>query len=135
VSSPRLDAPRGRRAAGVVLGLFVVGGIIVVFAGTLGRATDVDTRAAEASARVAQLADEVAAGSAELALIEGDDFRRQLARAEGYVGPGERRFALPSGAPSPPPIVPLGSTPDGPARRTPLEAWLALLFGDAEDPG
>jgi cell division protein FtsB len=118
-----------RGAAAVVFGLFVAGGIVFVFAGTLARATELEAQAAQARAEVAALAARAEAGRDEIEFMESDAFIEQGARAAGYGLKGEQRFRLPDDAPSAPPIATLGTVtgeaPDG----SPFEAWMELLFG------
>ena len=119
----------GRRAAGVVFGLFVAVGLVVVFGGTLGRSTDIEAKAAQTRAEVHALEARVAAGDAELRFFETDAFVLQQARAHGYGEKGETLFALPDDAPSPEPIVPIGSGHEEGAASAPFDAWMDLLFG------
>jgi cell division protein FtsB len=125
------DSPSLRRgsAAAIVLLLFVAVGIIVVFAGTLTRATEVEEEAARARAELALLEERVAAGRAEIEFVETDRFVEQQARAAGFGSRGETAFRLPDDAPPPPPVVMLGAVTDGTAATSPLEAWMELLFG------
>jgi cell division protein FtsB len=118
-----------RGAAAIVFGLFVAGGIVFVFAGTLARATELDQEAARARAEVAALEERLAAGNAEVEFLRSDRFLEQQARVVGYGERGEQPFRLPADAPSPEPIVPLGGRVDRSVASAPLEAWLELLFG------
>jgi cell division protein FtsB len=118
-----------RGAAAIVFGLFVAGGIVFVFAGTLARATELEQEAARARAEVAALEERLAAGNAEVEFLRSDRFLEQQARVVGYGERGERPFRLPEDAPSPEPIVLLGSRADRSIASEPLEAWLELLFG------
>ena len=118
-----------RGAAAIVFGLFVAGGIVFVFAGTLARATELEQEAARARAEVAALEERLAAGNAEVEFLRSDRFLEQQARVVGYGERGEQPFRLPEDAPSPEPIVPLGSPADRTVASAPLEAWLELLFG------
>ena len=120
---------RRRGAAAVVLGLFVAGGVVFVFAGTLTRATEIEAEAARARAEIAALQRRVEAGRAELEFIESDRFVEQQARAGGFGSPGERSFQLPEDAPSPPPVVLLGAAGGRDLPATPFDAWMELLFG------
>jgi cell division protein FtsB len=123
------SALRRGSAAALVLGLFVAVGIIVVFAGTLTRATEVEEEAARARAELALLNERVEAGRAEIEFIETDRFVEQQARAAGFGTRGERAFRLPDDAPSPPPVAMLGADAEGVAASSPFEAWMELLFG------
>lgn len=116
-------------AAAIVFGLFVVGALIFVFAGTLTRAGELEREAEVKRAEVAALEARLAAGTAELEFIETDAFVRQQARANAYGRGDETPFSLPADAPTAPPLRPLGSVDRDALAATPLEAWLALLFG------
>ena len=118
-----------RGAAAIVFALFVAGGIIFIFAGTLARATELEQEAAIERAEVAALEELLAASEAEVAFIVDDGLLAQQARAGGLGESDEVRFALPPDAPSPEPIVPLGGRADRSVAAAPLEAWLELLFG------
>jgi hypothetical protein len=122
-----LSQPRG--AAALVLGIFVAGGLIVIFAGALARATELEREAEQARRDVAGLRATVEAGVAEADFILTDRFVEQQARAVGYGTRGERPFRLPESVPSPDPIDPLGGGPTASTATTPLEAWVRLLFG------
>ena len=119
----------GRRALAVLAALALVGGIVLVFSGTLTRSTDVEAQAAQAQAVVAELEARREAGERELEFVQSDDFVRWQARVQGLGQEGERPFALEPGAPSPEPIVPIGPQDDAPQALPPLEAWMELLFG------
>jgi len=118
-----------RGAAAIVLGLFVAGGLVFVFAGTLARATELEEQAARARAEVAALEARVVAGRAEVEFLKSDPFLEQQARAVGFGTKAEQRFRLPDDAPSPPVVEALDSGGAEPAPGSPLEAWLELIFG------
>jgi hypothetical protein len=120
---------RGRRAAAAVFGLFVVFGLVLVFGGSLARSTEIEAEATRLLAETETLKALVTAGEAEIVFYGTDDFVRWQARAHGYGDPGERVILLPQNAPSPEPIVPLGSGGGEAQARTPMDAWLDLLFG------
>ena len=113
----------------MLLGLFVAGGLIFVFAGTLARATELEAEAALARADYALLEARVEAGLAELEFIETETFIDQAARAVGYGDAGETPFRLPPDAPEAKAIPPLGASERDTAAQEPLEAWMRLLFG------
>ncbi|MFV2063791.1 MAG: hypothetical protein ACC726_09810 [Chloroflexota bacterium] len=117
-----------RSAAFLLFGLFVAGGLIFVFAGTLARANELEAEAALARADVAVLQARVEAGLAELEFIDSDTFTSQAARAVGYGEAGETFFRLPADAPPADAIAALGSGSDDGRAQSPLEAWLELLF-------
>ncbi len=85
MTAPRSGPFQGRRAAGLVFGLFVVGGLLLVFAGTLTRSTDIEAQAEKARAEVAALEARVAQGNAEIAFFESDAFVQQEEYLEGLV--------------------------------------------------
>lgn len=119
-----------RRSAATFALLIVVGlGLVLIFAGTLSRSSDLGGEAAARRAEFAALSQRVADGRAEVEFLETEAFVDQVARSIGWGSRGERAFALSPNAPSPAPIVPLGSEPVGAVEVAPLEAWLELLFG------
>jgi len=118
-----------RGAAAIVFGLFVAGGVVFIFAGTLARPTELEEQAARARAEVAALEARVEAGRAEVEFLKTESFMEQQARAVGYGTKAEQRFRLPADAPAPPAIAVLGSESAETVRQTPLQAWLDLLFG------
>lgn len=118
-----------RGAAAVVFILFIATGVILVFTGTLTRATDIEAEAERIRAEVALLQARVEAGGAEVSFLETEAFVQQVARSIGWGKRGETAFRLPAGAPSPPPIVPLGSETSGVVSVAPFDAWMELLFG------
>lgn len=128
MSLPRIGLLQRRGAAAIVFGLFVAGGIVFVFAGTLTRATELEAEAARVRAEVAVLHGRLEAGQRELEFIESDRFVDQQARAVGFGGAGEQPFQLPADAPAPPRIVALGETDAPTLPVTPFDAWMALLF-------
>ena len=113
----------------LLLIVFAAGGLIFIFAGTLARATTLETEAAAARATVAGLRDRVAAGRAEIDFLDTDVAIEQFARGVGYGEPGEVAFSLPEDAPVAPPVAVLGATERTLLDQTPFEAWMALLFG------
>lgn len=129
MSLPRIGLLQRRGAAAIVFGLFVAGGIVFVFAGTLARATELEQQAARARAEVAALEARLAAGSAEVEFLRSDRFLEQQARAVGYGEKGELPFRLPDDAPTPEAIPALGTNEAETAAAAPLDAWLELLFG------
>ncbi len=118
-----------RGAAVLVFGLFVAAGIVFVFAGTLARATELEQQAALAREEVQLFRDLLAASDAELRFLGDPRFLEQQARVVGWGERDEQAFELPRDAPSPEPIVPLGSVDEMTRSSPPLEAWLELLFG------
>jgi cell division protein FtsB len=118
-----------RGAASLVFGLFVAGGLVLVFTGTLARSTNLEAQAQVARQEIAALESRVAAGKAEVEFVKGDPFIEQYARAVGYGKRNETIFELQEDAPPPPPITPIGSSPRAGAPAAPFDAWMALLFG------
>jgi cell division protein FtsB len=117
-----------RGAAALLLVLFIAGGLIFVFAGTLARATELESEAAAARADVAVLERRVEAGLAEIEFIKSDTFTSQAGRGVGYGEEGETPFRLPADAPPPADIPLLGLGGSDAGDLTALEAWLRLLF-------
>lgn len=117
-----------RGAAALLMGLFVAGALIFVFAGTLARATELEEEAAQARAGLQALQARVDEGLAELEFIETDAFVSQAARAVGYGEEGETFFRLPADAPPAEPIPALGRSGADSSAISPFEAWLELLF-------
>ena len=127
-SSGRRPLPR-RSAATLVLGLFVTLGLVLVFSGTLTRSTDIETEAEKARAELVALKERVETGREELAFVESEAFVQQVARSIGMGLRGEKPFALEPDAPSPQPIIALGSAADDGLDAAPFDAWMELLFG------
>jgi hypothetical protein len=124
-----------RRVAWV--GLAVLAAWIVIgFAGQAAEATDASARVAAAQAEAAAAAATTAALQSELQLVSQERWYLQQARQFQLGSPDERPFALAPDAPSLPPDAPgsearrLGAEA---VERSPLEAWLEILFGP--DPG
>jgi cell division protein FtsB len=128
MARPRI-LPERRGAATLVFVLFVLAGVVFVFAGTLARATELEEQAARARAEVAALEARLEAGNAEVESLRTDRFIEQQARAVGYGERGEVPFRLPEDAPSPEPIPALGASTGDETVSAPLDAWLELLFG------
>lgn len=125
--------PRGpferRSAASLVFGLFVAGGLVLVFTGTLARSTDLEAQAEEARTEIAALQARVASGRSEVEFTESEPFIEQYARTLGLGKRNETIFRLSEDAPSPPPITPIGSTSAVGPPAAPIQAWMELLFG------
>jgi cell division protein FtsB len=118
-----------RGAAALVFGLFVAAGILLLFAGTLARATQLEQQAVRAREEIAVLETRLELGRAEVELMRSDAFIEQQARATGLGAKAEQPFRLPDDAPSPPPLVPLGAEVSAPDAGSPFDAWMSLLFG------
>lgn len=117
------------RQAALIVGVFLVAWIVFIFARAVATTSAAHQRADQLRAANAAQEARLAAEQEELTIVQGQPFIRLQARAYGLGAPGERPFALAAGAPSPRPIVPLGAAPSPAAPETPLQAWLALLFG------
>jgi hypothetical protein len=121
---------RPGRAQILLIVLVIVGfWLVLVYGRALGQINEATAREATVAGEAQALQMELDAGRRELALVQSDAFQSLQARAIGMGKPGERVFALASGAPEPAPIVPLGHSAAPAAPKTPLEAWLELLLG------
>lgn len=125
----RRRGPFERRGAVILLGLFAAAWLAFIFAGAMARASDLDARLTDARAETAALDAQVEAGYAEIEFIKSDTYIEQAARGLGFGEPGEQSFKLPEDAPAAQPIPLLGSAESGGPPRTPLDAWIELLFG------
>lgn len=128
-AGPGYRARLERRAAGTLLVLIVAVLLIIVFAGALAEANELNARAAAARQQTLELKLQVEAGRREIVAIQTDAFLSLLARAFGMGDVVEHPFGLRPGAPPPRAIVPLGTTPDPIEASTPLDDWLDLLLG------
>jgi hypothetical protein len=120
-----------QRRIASLLGVLVAAWIIILFARQVGDASAASARAeamiADNAARKAQ----VAALDRELARIQQSRFVMLQARAHGLGGHNEIAFTLDPGAPPLPSDAP-GSAAQrvgAPDPVSPLDHWLALLFG------
>ena len=125
-----------RRRIALLIGALIAAWVIVLFARQVGEASEATTRAADMRASNAALAGDVAAAQHELELIQQQAYIQQQAREYRLGRPREIPFILSDDAPPLPPDAPgsaavrLGEVVD---RRTPLDAWLDLLFGSPDD--
>lgn len=110
----------------VIVGLWVV----LSFGRTITQLNAATDREQRLTDETAQLAAQLDANRRELELVQTDAFQALQAREFGIGKPGEVNFSLEPGAPSPPPVIPLGNEGNQAAPHTPLDAWLKLLFGD-----
>ncbi len=123
-----------RRRAAWLLAAFVSLWLVVVFARQVGEASAATARADDMAVANEQMAAEVDALGRELELIQRQDFIEQQARGEGLGRGREVPFRLAADAPPLPANAPgsaavrLGNQR---VQRTPLEAWLSILFGPA----
>jgi hypothetical protein len=126
---PSLSRRRVVTAAGVLL----AGVLILTFARQVSEATAASNRATELRTANAALRDEVERLQQDLGHVQDVRFIRLAGRAFGLGGPKEIPFALAAGAPVLAADAPgsasvrLGAPP---TNRTPLDAWLDLLFGE-----
>jgi hypothetical protein len=108
--------------------------IVVGFAGQAAEAADASARVAVAEAEIAEAAATTAALRSELLLVTQERWFLQQARQFQLGSPDERPIALAPDAPSLPPDAPgsearrIGAVA---VERSPLEAWLEVLFGPA----
>jgi hypothetical protein len=128
---PSLSRRRVITAAGVLVAALLV----LSFARQVGEATAASNRAAELRTANAALRDDVARLQADLGHVRDLRFIRLEGRAFGLGGPREIPFALAAGAPALAVDAPgsaavrLGAEA---APRSPLEAWLEVLFGSGQ---
>ncbi len=121
-----------RRRLAWALAAVVAAWILLTFARQVGEAADAAARADRARAENATLAAQLDRLRAELQLIQEPRYVALQARAFGVGGRGERQFTLQAGAPSLPPDAPGSASQRIGYRevaRTPLDAWIELLFG------
>jgi cell division protein FtsB len=121
-----------RRRAGYFLGALLACWVLVVFARQISEAAAASDRADSLDAGNQQLAAQVAGLEAELELIRKQEFIAIEARKYGFGEGRELPFQLADDAP---PLAPdaagsasvkLGAIP---VARSPLDAWLEVLFG------
>ncbi len=125
---PSLSRRRLVTAAGVLL----AGVLLLGFARQVSDASAASARATDLRTANAALRDEVARLEADLGHVQDVRFIRLAGRAFGLGGPHEIPFALAAGAPA------LAADAPGSASvrlgaiehpKTPLDAWLEVLFG------
>jgi hypothetical protein len=127
---------RLRRLHFVLIGIAIVAvWLVFVFARALGDLDRATARQQAIAAEATTLALRLDADHRELELVQTDAFQSLQARAYGMGAPGEVVFSLPQDAPPPPAITPLGGSTQAAATRaadgkTPLDAWLYILFGN-----
>ena len=109
----------------VVLALW----LLLTFGRALGQLNDATQRETAAAAETRALQAQLESGRRELMLVQTDAFQAMQARALGMGANGEQVFALTADAPPPPQIVPLGGSSATASAKSPLDAWLELLFG------
>jgi hypothetical protein len=110
----------------------VAGWILLAFARQVGEAAEATARADRTRAENASISAELDRLRAELAFIQEPRFIALQARAYGVGGRRERPFTLGVAAPPLPPDAPGSASQRVGYRtveRTPLEAWIQVLFG------
>jgi len=123
-----------RRRMLVAAILLAVAWLSFAFIRQVGDVTAASARADALEAANRQLVTDIAALDGELRLIQRQDYIVQQARAYRLGSAREVPFTIQQPLPSLPPDAPgAATTRVGAAetRRTPLEAWLSLLFGPA----
>ena len=121
-----------RRRAGYLLGVLLAGWVLVVFARQVSDAAAAGATADTMRVANATAAAEVAGLERELELIRRQEFIAQQARLYRFGVGKEIPFTLDPNAPPLPSDAPgsaavkLGAEP---ADRSPLDAWLEVLFG------
>jgi hypothetical protein len=120
-----------RRRMATLLGVFLAGWIVIVFARQVSEASAATGRAEAMIATNAERRAQIAGLERELEQIQQPVFVLQQARGYGLGGSHEVPFSLAAGAP------PLAANAPGsaavrlgaPTSASPLERWLTLLFG------
>jgi len=126
-----------RRRIGLLIAAVVAAWVIVLFARQVGEASEAASRADAVRISNVTLAADVNGLERELDLIQRQAYIEQQARTYRLGTPQEIPFILADGAPSLAPDAPgsasvrLGATTE---RRSPLDAWLDLLFGSDDTP-
>lgn len=121
--------PRRRQILAIIL-VVLAFWLLVTFGRALGQLNDATQREIAAAAETRALQAQLESGRRELMLVQTDAFQGMQARALGMGENGERAFALTADAPPHPQIVPLGGSGASAASKSPLDAWLKLLFGN-----
>ncbi len=121
-----------RRRMAWIVGIAVSVWIVAVFARQVGQASAAGDRAAQVRADNAALSAQVAALQHERDVVQQQSFVQFQARAYGLGTAQEKRFTLSQNAPALPSDAPGSAsvhlTPAS-APQTPLDTWLAMLFG------
>ena len=137
-SAPALDPAAlpmpslSRRRLVTAAGVIVASLLALSFLRQVSAATEASNKAADLRAGNAVLSDEVARLQRDLGHVQDPRYILLAGRAYGLGGPRELPFALAAGAPPLAADAPgsasvrLGADPVG---RTPLDAWLEVLFG------
>lgn len=127
-----LPSPISRRRAAIVAAGLVAAWLLIAFGRQVGDASAASARAAELRASNAGLRADLAALQADLLRVESDQYIGVAAREYGLGKRHEIPFTLAADAPTLAPDAP-GSAAlrvgGEDVSRSPLEAWLDLLFG------
>lgn len=123
-----------RKRLAWIVACVVAGWILLTFARQVGEAADATARADRARAENGSIAAELARLQGELAYIQQPRFVAQQARAYGVGGRREHPFTLQVGSPPLPADAPGSASQRVGYRateRSPLQAWIQVLFGPA----
>jgi hypothetical protein len=120
-----------RRRVVTVAGALVAALLALSFARQVGDATAASNHANDLRAGNAALQDEVARLQADLNHVQDPRFIVLEGRSFGLGGPQEIPFALAAGAPTLAADAPGSASVrlGAPARKSPIDAWLEVLFG------
>lgn len=124
--------PVSRRRLAFVAGALVVALLLVAFGRQVSDAAAASDRAAQLRAVNAGLRQDLADLQADLGRVQDDTYIAIAARAYGLGARREIPFVLAAGAPTLPPDAPGSAAVRLGAEttvRSPLDAWLDLLFG------
>ncbi|HYK96325.1 MAG TPA: hypothetical protein VE011_10740 [Candidatus Dormibacteraeota bacterium] len=135
--APRLDPSTlpmpslSRRRVVTLAGCLIAGLLALSFARQVGDATAAANRASDLRAGNAALREEVARLRADLGQVQDPRFINLEGRSFGLGGPQEIPFALAAGAPALAPDAPGSASVrlGAPPQRSPIDAWLEVLFG------
>jgi hypothetical protein len=125
-----------KRRLGWVAAAAVAVWVLLLFVRQVGDASAAQARADQIGRENEALATRVEALARERELVQQPAYVSLEARGYGLGGAKERAFVLAPGAPSLPPDAPGSATlrvGHTEVTRTPLESWLAILFGPTED--
>jgi len=121
-----------RRRMGWILGVVVSAWVVAVFARQVGEASTAAARADQVRTDNAALAEQVAGLQRERDVVQRRSFVEFQARAYGLGTAQDQRFTMAQNAPSlasdAPGSASIRLAPE-PEPDTPLDSWLALLFG------
>jgi hypothetical protein len=120
-----------RRRVVTLAGVLVAVLLALSFARQVGDATAASNRATDLRTSNAGLRDEVARLQADLTHVQDRKFILLEGRSFGLGGPHEIPFALAAGAPALAADAPGSASVrlGAPAQRSPIDAWLEVLFG------